>query len=115
MDVFVERLQQRTKELGLSNADVARRLDVNERTYGHYAAGRREPNLQMLTRIADALQSTPNFLLGVEDPSSKKMSDKERLTSQAQTIVNALDTDRARLAVQVLKAIEENQLRKWPS
>jgi len=35
MDVFAKRLRTRARELGLSDAEVARRAGLTERRYGH--------------------------------------------------------------------------------
>lgn len=63
MEVFAKNLRQRAQELGLANAEVARRVGLSERRYAHYVSGRNEPDLAMLLKIADVLQSTPNDLL----------------------------------------------------
>ena len=52
--------------LGISNAEAARRADLDERRYAHYTAGRREPDLATLVKIAERLGTTPDTLLGVE-------------------------------------------------
>lgn len=65
MDIFAKRLQERAKQLGISNAEAARRVGLDERRYAHYASGRREPDLATLVKIADALGTSPNWLLGV--------------------------------------------------
>lgn len=71
MEKFAKRLQDRAKQLGISNAEAARRAGLDERRYAHYASGRREPDLATLVKIADTLGTTPNWLLGVTLPSSK--------------------------------------------
>jgi transcriptional regulator with XRE-family HTH domain len=38
---------------------------AKQRRYAHYVAGRREPNLMILKRISEVLDTTPNWLLGV--------------------------------------------------
>jgi len=70
MDTFAKRLQERAKQLGISNAEAARRVGLDERRYAHYASGRREPDLVTLVKIAATLGTTPNWLLGVTVPSS---------------------------------------------
>lgn len=66
MDIFAQRLRERAKQLGISNSEVARRADLEERRYGHYVTGRNEPDLATLKRISEALGTTPNWLLGVK-------------------------------------------------
>lgn len=65
MDLLARRLQERAKQLGISNAEAARRVGLEERRYAHYASGRREPDLATLVRVAEALGTTPNWLLGI--------------------------------------------------
>lgn len=63
MEPFATNLRKRAKELGLSNAEVARRARLSERRYGNYVSGRRESDLATLVRIASVLATTPNDLL----------------------------------------------------
>ena len=65
MDVFAKKLQERATHLGISNAEAAWRSGLDGRRYRHYSSGRREPDLATLVRIAEALGTTPNWLLGV--------------------------------------------------
>jgi transcriptional regulator with XRE-family HTH domain len=71
METLARRLQERAQQLGISNAEAARRIGLDERRYAHYASGRREPDLATLVRIADALGTSPNWLLGVTLNTSK--------------------------------------------
>ncbi|WP_457584613.1 helix-turn-helix domain-containing protein [Ensifer canadensis] len=70
MDTLAKRLQERAQQLGISNAEAARRVGLDERRYAHYASGRREPDLATLVRIAESLGTSPNWLLGVAPSSS---------------------------------------------
>lgn len=65
MDLLADKLRERARQLGISNAEAARRSGLDERRFGHYVSGRREPDLATLVRIAEALGTTPNWLLGV--------------------------------------------------
>jgi transcriptional regulator with XRE-family HTH domain len=69
MELFANRLRERAAELGIAHAEAARRSGLSERRYLHYVAGIREPDLATLVRIAGALQTTPNVLLGVGEKS----------------------------------------------
>ena len=71
---FAARLKARARELQLSDAAVARIVGISERRYGHYAKGDREPNLELLVRIARALKTTPDHLLGFEDETDGRPS-----------------------------------------
>ncbi|MDQ0560496.1 transcriptional regulator with XRE-family HTH domain [Rhizobium mesoamericanum] len=65
METLAKRLQERARQLGISNAEAARRAGLEERRYAHYVSGRREPDLITLVRIASALGTSPNWMLGV--------------------------------------------------
>lgn len=89
MDQFATRLRQRAKELGISHAEAARRSGLSERRYAHYVSGIREPDLATLVRIAKALQTTPNALLGVDGKkaeATRKSLLQDRLNSVANTL-----------------------------
>lgn len=82
MDAFAANLKKRIKDLGLSNAEAARLIDLSERRFGHYVTGIREPDLGLVVRIAQALRTTPNDLLGLTEgkrPQTKKSLMQDRL------------------------------------
>jgi transcriptional regulator with XRE-family HTH domain len=89
MDALARALRTRAQELGLSHAAIARRIGVSERRYAHYVTGRNEPDLATLVRIAKALQTSPNDLLGfaAETNGSRQALLRDRLNAAA----NAMD------------------------
>ena len=86
MDSFANNLRTRAEELGISNAEAARRANLSERRYGNYVSGRREPDLATLVRIAQVLETTPNMLLGFDTAPSA-----DTLRSKINSAVSALD------------------------
>jgi len=78
MEIFAQRLRERAAQLGISNAEAARRCELDERRYGHYTSNRREPDLATLVRIAKSLGTTPNWLLGLQADGGKSTR-QERL------------------------------------
>ena len=71
MEIFAKRLRERAKQLGISNSEAARRIGLDERRYAHYVSGRSEPNLMILKRISEGLDTTPNWLLGITSKTEK--------------------------------------------
>ncbi|RJT29440.1 XRE family transcriptional regulator [Mesorhizobium waimense] len=63
MEIFAKRLRERAVQLGISNAEAARRVGLDERRYAHYVSGRRQPDLMTLKNISEGLGVTPNWLL----------------------------------------------------
>ena len=80
MMVFANRLRERAAELGIAHAEAARRAGLSERRYGHYVTGVREPDLTTLVRIAEALQTRPDALLGFGE--REVMSARSRLVAR---------------------------------
>ena len=85
MDTLAKNLRKRAEELGLPHAEIARRIGLSERRYAHYVAGRNEPDLATLVRIATVLETTPNELLGFgpETKRSKRSLMRDRLNAAA--------------------------------
>ncbi|WP_316166822.1 MULTISPECIES: helix-turn-helix transcriptional regulator [unclassified Bradyrhizobium] len=81
MQVLGQKLRSRAKELGFSNAEVARRAGLSERRYGFYVTGDREPDLSTLLRICKVLTTTPNALLGISED-GKEGSNRTVLTER---------------------------------
>lgn len=111
MDVFAENLRKRAKQLGISNAEAARLSGLEERRYAHYVSDKREPDLATLVKIADALGTTPNLLLGVASPVAsepRKAALLERLSNAAAS----MSLDEFKIFVIQAEAIADENLRK---
>ena len=80
-----ERLQARARELGLTDAEVARRLGLAQGRYSNYVNANREPDLATLVRICRELAITPDELLGFRD------ADTDRTTGTRARIESLLD------------------------
>ena len=59
-----ERLKARARELEMSDAAVARALDLPQRRYSAYVNETREPDFATLSRICRVLRTTPDAVLG---------------------------------------------------
>ncbi|WP_162652142.1 helix-turn-helix transcriptional regulator [Lentilitoribacter sp. Alg239-R112] len=110
MDIFAKRLKERAKQLGVSNSEAARRAGLEERRYGHYVTGRNEPDLATLKRIAEALGTTPNWLLGVVDLNefdTEKVQLVERFINSA-NILEPSELNQLILQVEAVAAAKGN-------
>ena len=63
MTKFGERVRVRRRELKITQADLADRLETSVGYIGHMERGRRTPSLEMLMALCRELQVTPNYLL----------------------------------------------------
>ena len=67
ISVFSERLTELRNQAGLTQPKVASSIGITTRTYQHYEAGEREPQVTMLVKIADFYSVSLDYLAGVTD------------------------------------------------
>ncbi len=92
---FAERLKQRRTELGITQAELAEKANMTPRTVQYYESGKRKPiNLEMVQRLADALDTTTEYLQGttkaVVDAYEKGGAKSARDVNQIVSEVSAL-------------------------
>lgn len=107
MEKFASNLRKRAEELGISNAEAARRSGLSERRYGNYVTGRREPDLATLIRIAETLETTPNSLLGFGD--RDRSSERSKLTDRLNSAANALANNQLEMITIQAEAIAKQK------
>ncbi|CAN7541514.1 helix-turn-helix transcriptional regulator [Pararhizobium sp. LjRoot235] len=110
MESFAANLKKRAYELGLSNAEVARRAGLTERRYGNYITGRREPDLATLVRIANVLESTPNALLDFEKDATPRTTG-DLLKAKIASAVNALKDSDLEVVAIAIEAVANHRTR----
>jgi len=98
------RLKGRARELGIPDAEVARRVGLAANRYSNYVNGIREPDLRMFARICRALATTPDAVLGF-GRSVTEDSPHERLVARGTGALSALRGRNLALAVHVLESI----------
>jgi len=72
MQIFCERLKATRTAKNLNPKDIANKLDITLRAYFYYESGKREPNLEKLSRIAEILNVTSDYLLGLSDDPARR-------------------------------------------
>lgn len=88
---FGERLLSLLQKQGITQKQLADRINTTEATLSRYVSGDREPKAETLANIATALNTTSDYLLGIEKDefdfprverllarNSSNMTDKER-------------------------------------
>lgn len=111
MELLGKQLRARARQLGLSDAEVARRAGLGERRYGHYVTGTREPDLATLLKICSVLGTTPNQLLGFDKAPSLK-SERQKLIVRLDAASNALDSRDLRVAVEQVEVFVQHRTGK---
>lgn len=104
MDGIGSRLRARARALGLSDAEIARRLGFGPSRYTNYISDLREPDFATLLRICELLETTPNTILGVGEQALPATS-AEVLRERIAVAAKAMDADTLRLAAEVMNAL----------
>jgi transcriptional regulator with XRE-family HTH domain len=58
-----ERLKQLRTERNLTQTQLAEKLETTRGTYAHYEIGKRQPDYDMLQKIANYFEVTTDYLL----------------------------------------------------
>ncbi|CAM3125212.1 Helix-turn-helix [Lactobacillus bombicola] len=75
MTTFSKRLEKRRLEKGWTKTKTAKRLKIGLSTYANYEYGLREPDIKMLTLIANLFDTSTDYLLG-KTPNFDDFEDK---------------------------------------
>lgn len=97
-----ERLQARARELGLSDAEVARRLGLSQNRYSNYTNGLREPDFGTFIRICRILGMTPDEVLGFGPAKGDQTTATRR---RLDALLDAFDQGQQELSLLLLNAL----------
>lgn len=103
-----ERIRQRRTQLGLNQHELAEAAHVSQAQISRYEKGQNSPTGQALAALAKALETTPDWLLGMTDDPARPIfdsSDLSELEREALRIFRSKSPDKQRQAVEILKAV----------
>ena len=61
------RIKELRKEFGLSQVDLAARMEVTKQTISNWENGNIQPSIDMLVGLANVFNVTTDYLLGLDD------------------------------------------------
>ncbi len=102
MSVFSERISELMKNNRLSQKELAAKAGVTESAMSYYVKGERTPRSDVLTRLAKALGTTTDYLLGNTSEATLNSTDEELLYLQRN--LGKLNTEQLKRAETMLKA-----------
>ncbi len=89
-----ERIRKLRREKKLTQQELAKALDVSPSTISMYEQGRREPDIDLLLRLAVFFQTTTDDLLGLNDQQDSKMPlIKGQLNENEWKVIHAYRSD----------------------
>lgn len=85
---FAECLQELREDRNISRKELAAFLNVSVSTLGMYEQGRREPNIDMLIKLADYFNVSLDFLVGrsADNEERKNMLEALRLKNKIEKL-----------------------------
>lgn len=105
MSVFSERVSALMSKRGLTQKDLSAKAGVTESAMSYYVNGSRVPRSDVLARIAKALGTSTDYLLGVSDKETFEGNDD---LLYLQRNLGKLDSEELRKAEKILKAVFED-------
>lgn len=67
MNLIGQRITIRRKQLGMNQTELAELIKSSQKQISRYEKGENEPSSFVLLELAKALETTPNYLLGLTD------------------------------------------------
>lgn len=80
MDIFIKRLQMLLDENNMNQKELAHKVGVTEVTISRYMNGERKPRVEIINKIAEALNTTTDYLLGRSDIRNPYKEEDEKLS-----------------------------------
>lgn len=111
-------LGTRLKELRLKNdklqKDIANYLNISDVAYGYYEKGERQPNPDMLLKLAEYFNVTTDYLLGRTNEPNEKNKEDEKLIIAARSDVDLseLTEDEKKYILDFIKFVKNNRKNK---
>ena len=102
MSIFSVRISELMKNNGLSQKELAAKAEVTESAMSYYVKGERTPRSDVLTRIAKALGTTTDYLLGNTSDAALNSDDED--LQYLQRNLGKLNTEQLKRAETMLKA-----------
>ena len=110
--IILNRLAELRKEKNLSMKETAVRLHLPYTTYVSYEKGDREPNSEVLIKLADFYNTTVDFILGVSK--STQNNDLNLSNHEKKLVVSYREHPEMQLSVDRLLGIEEEKVHIIP-
>lgn len=101
---FHENLKAARKKAGLTQLELAKKIGTTKSTISLYESGKREPDILRLKAIADALDVTCDFLLGIESI--------PRMHAEFQELQRRYGSERLKAYIDALYNIEDRCTQK---
>lgn len=105
METLGTRIRDRRKQLGLTQADLAERLNTSQQQIYKYERGQ-EPTAGVIIKLAHELDTTSDWLLGITDIADKPLRGSGDLSDSELTLVELYRLKTADIRKTVLEVVK---------
>lgn len=108
MSVLAERIKRRRTAFEMSQEDLAGKIGTSQRQLSKYENGHDDPSAERLRALAEALETTTDWLIGLTDNPERRLRGKDDLNDderQMLEIYRQKSPDRRKQALDVLKVL----------
>lgn len=108
MSILGYRIAHRRGQLRLSQEDLAQKADTSQKQISKYENGLNTPSSEVIAKIATALETTTDYLLGLTESSERALrtaSDLDDLEIEAVRLMRSQDFETRQKMISVLKAM----------
>lgn len=111
--IFGKRLKQARKKKKMTMQALADQMDVTSVTVSRWESGTNEPNIEMINRLAEILDTSVSYLMG-KDSVGDGISIFASLLDIAYKYKNAphIDNDQLQVALYIVMEIEKELVRR---
>lgn len=75
-EIFAKRLKNIREEKGITQAELAQKVDLQTAAISHFETGQRKPSFENLKKLANALNISIDYLMGREIKESGDIAEK---------------------------------------
>ena len=96
---FPELLRQCRKQKHMSQAELASLLGVTQQAVGKWESGKSSPDPTTVAKLAEILDTTADYLLGLFDPTAEGQTEERFFGSYVYSLIPVIGTVKAGLAL----------------
>lgn len=90
MTILGDRIRKRRSYLHISQADLANRLNTSQKQVSKYENGVNDPSARVLLILAQELDTTADYLIGLTDDPHRPLRNSDDLTQIEQELIRLL-------------------------
>lgn len=108
MYLLSQRIAERRKQLGFTQEELASKIGTSQRQISFYEKGENDPSAHVLASLADALDTTTDWLLGrthIQERYLRGTGDLAELEQEAVQLLRSQNVETQQKIVRALKAL----------